>query len=95
MDIYKRLLKYVWPYRWRLAIAFMCMLAFSMANALVSVALYVITKGFFQKNQVVVDNIPYLSKYFPELTSVALPLIWIPVILVGVFVLRGFFANGG
>jgi len=91
MDIYKRLLGYVKPYRWRLAIAFLCMLAFSMANALVSVALYIITKGFFQKNQVVVDNVPYLSKYFPELTSVALPMIWIPVILIGVFILRGFF----
>ncbi len=91
MDIYKRLLGYVKPYRWRLAVAFLCMLAFSMANALVSVALYVITKGFFQKNQVVVDNVPYISKYFPQLTSVALPMIWIPGILIGVFALRGFF----
>ena len=91
MDIYKRLLSYVKPYRWRLAIAFLCMLAFSMANALVSVAIYVITKGFVQKNQVVIDNIPYVSKYFPKLVSVALPIIWIPFILVGVFILRGFF----
>jgi len=91
MDIYKRLLGYVKPYRWRLAIAFVCMLAFSMANALVSVALYVITKGFFQKNQVVVDNVPYISKYFPQLTSVAVPMIWIPFILIGVFAFRGFF----
>jgi ATP-binding cassette, subfamily B, bacterial MsbA len=91
MDIYKRLLGYVKPYRWRLVIAFACMLAYSMANALVSVALYVITKGFFQKSQVVVDNVPFLSKYFPQLTSVAVPMIWIPVILVSVFLLRGFF----
>ncbi len=91
MDIYKRLLGYVKPYRWRLVIAFACMLAFSMANALVSVAIYVITKGFFQKDQVVIDNIPYLSKYFPHLASVALPIIWVPIILVVVFILRGFF----
>jgi subfamily B ATP-binding cassette protein MsbA len=91
MDIYKRLLGYVKPYRWRLAIAFLCMLAFSMANALVSVAIYMVTKGFVQKNQIVIDNIPYLSKYFPMITSVALPIIWVPVILVVVFILRGFF----
>ena len=91
MNIYKRLLAYVKPYRWRLAIAFLCMLAFSMANALVSVAIYIITKGFVQKDQVVIDNIPYLSKYFPEITSVALPIIWVPVILIVVFILRGTF----
>ena len=91
MDIYKRLLGYVKPYRWRLAIAFVCMLAYSLANSLVSVALYVITKGFVSKNQVIVDNIPFISKYFPKITSVALPLVWIPIILVGVFILRGFF----
>ena len=61
MDIYKRLLGYVKPYRWRLAIAFVCMLAYSLANSLVSVALYVITKGFVSKNQVIVDNIPFIS----------------------------------
>ncbi len=91
MDIYKRLLGYVKPYRWRLAIAFLCMLAFSMANALVSIAIYIITKGFVQKNQVVIDNIPYLSKYFPHLSSVILPIFWIPFFLVAVFILRGFF----
>ena len=91
MDIYKRLLGYVKPYRWRLAIAFLCMLAFSMANALVSVAIYIVTKGFVQKNQVVIDNIPYLSKYFPKIISVALPIFWVPIFLVCVFILRGFF----
>ena len=91
MDIYKRLLSYVKPYRWRLAIAFLCMFAFSIANSFVSVAIYIITKGFFQKDKIVVDNIPYLSKYFPKIASVSLPLIWIPIILVIVFVLRGFF----
>ncbi len=94
MDIYKRLLGYVKPYRWRLALAFLCMLAFSMSNALVSVAIYVITKGFFQKDHVVIDNIPhipYLSKLFPQISSFALPIIWVPIILVIVFILRGFF----
>jgi subfamily B ATP-binding cassette protein MsbA len=91
MDIYNRLLEYVKPYRWRLAVAFLCMFAFSMANALVSVAIYIITKGFFHKDQVVIDNIPFLSKYFPHIASVALPIIWVPIILIAVFILRGFF----
>jgi len=91
MEIYKRLLAYVKPYRWRLAIAFLCMLAFSMSNALVSVAIYVITKGFFQQGNVVIDNVPYISKYFPQLASLSLPLIWAPIFLVIVFILRGLF----
>ena len=91
MDIYKRLLSYVKPYRWRLAIAFLCMLVFSAANALVSVAIYFIMKGFVQKDQVVIDSIPYVTKYFPQITSVALPIIWVPVLLVVVFVFRSTF----
>jgi subfamily B ATP-binding cassette protein MsbA len=91
MEIYTRLLAYVKPYRWRLAIAFLCMLAFSMSNALVSVAIYVITKGFFQQGHVVIDNVPYISKYFPQLASLSLPLIWAPIFLVIVFILRGLF----
>lgn len=91
MNIYRRLLVYIRPYRLRLAIAFVCMFAFSIANALVSVAIYMITKGFVQKDQVVVDNIPYLSKYVPQISSMTLPIIWIPIILVGVFIFRGFF----
>ena len=91
MDIYKRLLGYVKPYRWRLAIAFVCMFAFSIANSLVSVAIYIITKGFVQKDAIVIDKIPFLTKHLPQLGPITLPMIWVPIILVVVFFLRGFF----
>lgn len=91
MDIYKRLLAYVWPHRWRLGIALLCMLAYSLANSLVSASLYVVVNGLFNKDKVVINNLPYISKYFPQISSFSFPVFWIPVILVSVFFLRGLF----
>lgn len=91
MDIYKRLLSYVKPYRWRLILAMGCMLSYSLANSLVSATIYLITNGLYHKNQVVLDNIPFLSKHLPNLSALTLPIIWVPFILVGVFLLRGTF----
>jgi subfamily B ATP-binding cassette protein MsbA len=100
MDIYKRLLGYIKPYRWRLITAVLCMLAYAFANALTSVAIYVTTNGLFNHGTIVIHkegilkHIPsWLSGYVPETTasSFTLPLIWIPLSLVVVFLLRSIF----
>ncbi len=87
MDIYKRLLAYVKPHRWRLCVAILAMFAYSVANSLVSATLYIIVNGLHNKNEVRLDNLPHI----PFLSSVAFPVFWIPFIMVGVFFLRGFF----
>lgn len=95
MEIYKRLLAYVKPHRWRLVIAMLCMFAYSIANSLVSVTLYIVINGLYHKNEVVIDNLPkvpaVLAKYLPNLSAVSFPIFWIPFIMVGVFFFRGAF----
>ena len=87
MEIYKRLLAYVKPYRIRLAVAIVCMLAYSLANSLVSATLYIIINGLHNKSEVKINNIPHV----PFLSEVSFPIIWIPVIMITVFFLRGAF----
>ncbi|MDP3921550.1 MAG: ABC transporter transmembrane domain-containing protein [Candidatus Omnitrophota bacterium] len=87
MDIYKRLLAYVKPYKGRLTLAIVCMFLFSLANAMVSATLYIIINGLENKHEVHMDNIPHV----PFLTSVSFPAIWIPFLIVGVFFFRGLF----
>ena len=87
MNIYRRLLGYIKPYRWRLVVAILCMLGFSLANSLVSATLYIIVNGLYHKNQVILDNIPNV----PLLSSVSFPVSWIPFIMIAVFLLRGVF----
>ena len=97
MNVYKRLLQYIRPHRWRLAVALVCMLAYSLANSLVSATLYLVINGLYNKNQVVIKNVPFISKhlahYFPNLAgaSVSFPILWVPFLIVIVFLLRGFF----
>ena len=87
MEIYKRLLGFIAPYKKRLAVAIACMFGFSLMNALVSVIPYVVINGLHNKEEVVVDNIPHL----PIEISFRFPAFWIPIIIIGVFLLRGFF----
>ncbi|HPW76871.1 MAG: Lipid A export ATP-binding/permease protein MsbA [Candidatus Omnitrophica bacterium ADurb.Bin292] len=87
MDIYKRLLGYIKPHRWRLVVAVLAMFAYSLANSLVSATLYIIVNGLHNKNEVRLDNLPHV----PFLSSIAFPVFWIPFVMVGVFFLRGFF----
>ena len=97
MNVYRRLLIYIWPHRWRLAVAMSFMLAYAAANSLVSVAIFITTKGLFQKGAILVssasfDKVPHwLSQYFPKLPTFTVPLIWIPFSIVGVFLLRSIF----
>ncbi|HXV28439.1 MAG TPA: ATP-binding cassette domain-containing protein, partial [bacterium] len=87
MDIYKRLLSYIKPYRGRLTLAILAMFGFSLANALVSATLYIIINGLHNKNEVLINNIPHL----PSFMEIRFPAFWIPWIVIGVFFIRGFF----
>ncbi|HOW87518.1 MAG TPA: ABC transporter ATP-binding protein [Candidatus Omnitrophota bacterium] len=87
MDIYKRLLAYVKPHKWRLMVAILAMFAYSVANSLVSATLYIIVNGLHNKSEVRLDDLPHV----PFLSSISFPVFWIPFIMVGVFFLRGFF----
>lgn len=87
MGIYRRLLQYIKPYRSRLVIAILCMFCYSVANALVSITPYIVINGLQNKTQVLVQDIPYL----PWLNNLKFSAIWIPFIMVGVFIFRGIF----
>ncbi len=87
MDIYRRLLAYIKPYRARLATAILCMFLFSLANSLVSGAVYVVINGLYHKDRVVINNIPHV----PFFSEVSFPAFWIPFMIVFVFFLRGLF----
>ena len=87
MGIYRRLLAYVWPYRTRLIIASICMIGVSIANALISATVYVTLNGLQNHTRVVVDNIPHAS-FLPRIEFSA---VWIPIIIVTVFLLHSVF----
>lgn len=87
MGTYRRLLAYVWPYRGRLTLAALSMLGVSVANALISVTVYVTLNGLQNRTRVVIDNIPHVT-FFPRLEF---PAYWIPVIIVAVFMLHSLF----
>ncbi|MBN1687765.1 MAG: ABC transporter ATP-binding protein [Candidatus Omnitrophica bacterium] len=87
MGIYKRLLNYIKPHRWRLVAAIIASQGYAITTALVSATLYLIINGLQNKTEVVINNIPHL----PFLMNIRFPAYWIPVIIVSVFALRSFF----
>ena len=87
MEIYKRLLTYIKPYRGRLTLAILSMLCYSIANSLVSATLYIILNGLQHKTEVIINDLPHMHLAHP----IRFPALWIPFIMVGVFLLRGFF----
>ena len=66
MGSYRRLLSYIRPYRFRLIMASLCMLLVSLANALISVTVYVTVNGLQNRTKVVVENIPH-APFLPHL----------------------------
>lgn len=86
MDIYKRLLTYITPYKGRLFLATLCMLGFAVANSLVSAIAYIVINGLYHKDKVSF-NIPHA----PFLQSLSFSVHWIPVVMVAIFILRGVF----
>ena len=87
MDIYKRLLNYIKPYKARLVSAVLCMLGFSLASSLVSILPYLVINALQHKKEVVVDNLPHLG-FIPHFSF---PAFWVPVLIIAVFILRGIF----
>jgi subfamily B ATP-binding cassette protein MsbA len=85
--IYPRLVRYIWPYKGRLILALLASQGFALSTALVSATLYIIINGLENKDQVVINNIPHV----PLLMDIRFPAAWIPAIMIGVFLLRGFF----
>ena len=86
MDIYKRLLQYVKPYRGRLYIAIACMLGYAVVNSLLSAIGYLVINGLYHQHKVIF-NIPYV----PFLKELSFPVYWVPVFMISVFLLRGIF----
>ncbi len=87
METYRRLLAYVWPYRFRLALATLCMIGVSLANALMSATVYVTLNGLENRTSVIIDNIPHAS-FVPR---IEFPALWIPFIIALVFLLHSLF----
>jgi len=87
MGTYRRLLAYVWPYRGRLLVATLCMVGVSLSNALISATVYVTLNGLENRTRVIVDNIPHAA-FLPRIEFSA---VWIPVIIIAVFLLHSLF----
>ena len=88
MDIYRRLLAYVKPYKWRLALAILASQGYALSTALISATLYLIINGLQNKREVIINNIDHV----PFMTGeIRFPAVWIPFMIVGVFLLRSFF----
>lgn len=89
MNIYKRLLAYIKPYRGRLIIAMVCAQGYALATAMVSAMLYLIINGLSNANEVVINNIPHVP--FLQQLHIRFPAKWIPFMMVGIFLLRSLF----
>src|SRR5688572_8036576 len=87
MNIYRRLLAYIKPYKGRLLTAIACMFAFSAVNSLVSVIPYLVINALQNKDQVVVNNIPHV----PFLNGISFPAYWAPILMLVVFIFRNIF----
>ncbi|OGW87920.1 MAG: hypothetical protein A3A81_08520 [Omnitrophica bacterium RIFCSPLOWO2_01_FULL_45_10b] len=97
MQIYKRLLAYLHPYRMRLALAGLCTLLYTIAHSLVSVTVFIVLNGLQNRDHVVINNLPKLSLLEklhlsgPEATAIQFPTQYVPFVVVGVFLIRGVF----
>lgn len=88
MDVYKRLLGYIYPHRYRLAMAIVCMFFLSISQVMVSAVLYIVVNGFYNNGMVIIKDIPHAPDF---IQGIQFPVSWIPLIVVGVFVFRGIF----
>jgi len=88
MDVYKRLLGYIYPHRYRLAVAIVCMFFLSISQVMVSAVLYIVVNGFYNNGMVIIKDIPHAPAF---IQGFQFPVTWIPVIVVAVFLFRGIF----
>jgi subfamily B ATP-binding cassette protein MsbA len=86
-NIYKRLLGYIKPYKWRLVIAIIATQGTAIATALISVTIYIVMNGLQNKKEVVISNLPHV----PFLNGFSFSVNWIPVIVIVVFTMRSGF----
>ncbi len=97
MNIYKRLLGYVKPYRSRLMFAFVCTLLYTFAHSLVSVTVFIVLNGLQNRNYVTLPPIPksellnllhldFLSGHHIQFSTN-----FVPFIFIFVFLFRGIF----
>ncbi len=85
MSIYKRLLQYILPYKGQLALGLVLTMLAGIGESLVSVVIYVTTNGLMNRDFISLKGIPHL----PENLAVQFSIVWLPVIIIGIFVLKG------
>lgn len=88
METYKRLLRYIKPYKLQLLLGFVLILLSGVAEVLVSGVIYVTTNGLMNREFVTLKDIPHL----PSDWVISFSVIWIPFIIVSVFVVKGVLA---
>lgn len=87
--IYRRLLRYIGPDLWRIGIAILSIVAYSLCMSLVSAIPYMTIRGLANKREVVIDStsLPHIPLDF----DIRFPAAWIPFIIFGVILLRSIF----
>lgn len=87
MDVYRKLLAYLKPHRWRLALAIAAGQGSALFTSLLSLTVFVIINGLQNQKEVVIRNFPHL----PFALDIRFPIYWIPVFIVAVFFFRSLF----
>lgn len=85
--VYKRLLEYIKPYKWRLMLAILATQGTALATAMIPATIYIVTNGLQNKDQVVIDNM----QHAPFLNGLHFSVNWIPLIVITIFALRSGF----
>ena len=96
MDVYKRLLSYLKPYRGRLILAGLCTLCYTFAHSLVSVTVFIVLNGLQNRDFVAIHlpKLSWLERFqLPQggMPPVQFPTYWVPFIVIAVFLIRGLF----
>jgi len=97
MEIYKRLLTYLKPYRARLFVAAVCTFFYTIAHSLVSVTVFIVLNGLQNRDYVVIgglQKLKWLEKLHlpaPHIPTIQFSTHFVPLVVVAVFLLRGIF----
>ena len=78
MNVYKRLLQYIKPYRFGLGISIALMVLSAGAEVLVSGVIYITTNGLINREVASLEGIPHL----PSQLAISFSVKWIPVIII-------------
>jgi len=85
MEIYRRLIPYIKPYKYLLLFGILLTILAGASEVLISGVIYVTTNGLMNREVVSLEGIPHL----PPQCAVTFGVIWVPFIIVGVFLLKG------